>query len=311
MHLTLRFPSLMQQVSARAVFYMLLSALCFALVEVLGARFIQDVSLYQLVWGRYAIHLLFMLVILGPRYKTTLVRTPHLKLQIIRSLTMLAMPLSFIAASASMSANNIWSVYWLSPLMMLGLSVSVLHESVGSIRWIAALVGFGGMLLIYHPDAGIFSLAVLPALVMGFAISLHLTLSRILRDDHPLTSLFHTALWVFATLSFLMPFVWQAPTLSDLVAIVVVGLIGMVTLFFLARSGETAPVPIVASFAYSEGIWTIVLQALVFGIMPHKSTLLGALVVAAVTVFLFFHEVRQPAPGTTEHPSAKPVDNRV
>ena len=294
MHLTLRTPLLIQQVSLRAILYMILSAFCFSVVELVGAYYLKDILLYQLVWGRYAVHLLFMLAVLGPRYKTTLVKTKNLKLQIVRSLTMFAMPISFIIAAMHMPAHDVWAVYWLSPLMMLGLSTLVLHESVGSTRWIAALMGFGGTLLIYRPDAGIFSLAVLPALVVGLAISLHLMFSRILRYDHPLSSLFHTGLWVFVVITFLMPFVWNIPSLSDLLAILIVGLVGMVTLLALARSGELAPLSVVASFSYTEAVWTLLLGTLLFRAMPTRSMILGALIIIGITVFLFFHEKKQP-----------------
>ena len=305
MNLSFRTPLLIQQVSLRAILYMILSAFCFAFVELFLAHFLKQITIYQLIWGRYAVHLLFMLAVLGPRYKTKLVKTSNLKLQIIRSLTMLAMPISYIIATQQMQmpSNDASAVYWLSPLMMLGLSTLVLHESVGGIRWIGAIIGLGGMLLIYRPDKGIISLAALPVLITGLSISLHLMFSRILREDHPFTSLFHTALWVFAIMSFLMPFVWQRPSLSDLVTIVVVGLVGMVALYVLARSGELAPLSVVATFSYTEGIWTLLLNVLLFGILPDKSMILGGLVLVGVTAYLLFHETRHPQalPLNAEH----------
>lgn len=309
MQLTLRLHSAIQQVSVRAILYMLLSAFCFSLVELVGVRFLENITLYQLVWGRYAVHLVFMLVVLGPRYRTTLVKTSNLKIQILRSLTMFAMPVSFIIAATQMPPHDVWSVYWLSPLIMLSLSTLVLHEPVGSVRWVAALIGFGGALLIHRPDMGIFSLSIVPAFVVGLSISLHLMFSRILRHDHPLTSLFHTALWVFAAITFLMPFVWRVPSLRELFVIVFVGIFGLVTLFFLARSGEIAPLSTVASFSYTEVIWTLLLNALVFGTMPSKSMLLGVLLILAVTLYLFFYETSQPVPATTEHPATNRTHN--
>lgn len=294
MNLSLRMPAVVQQVSLRAIIYMTLSAFCFSTVELLGAYFVRGITLYQVVWGRYAVHLLFMLVVLGPRYKGTLVRSSRLPLQIIRSLTMVAMPVAFILATTQMPSHNVWAIYWLSPFMMLALSTWVLREPAGRVRWIAALVGFVGMMLVLRPDAGVFSPAAILPLIVGAAISLHLMFSRILRDDHPLTSLFHTALWVFIVMSFVMPLVWQRPALTDLIGVVIVGLVGCLALLVLARSGELVPLPVVASFSYTEGIWTMLLSALLFGQMPGKIELLGVVIIAGVTLYLFFYEAGTP-----------------
>ncbi len=284
----------------QAIFYMILSAICFSVVELTGRQLVRDVSTYQLVWIRYAVHLLFMVVVLGPRYKTRLVRTSRLPLQITRSLTMLGMPLFFIMAVTAMPANDVWSVYWLSPLIALGFSVLVLREPVGRLFWVIGGLGFGAMLLIFRIDSGALSLASLFAVGMGACLSLHLTLSRILREDHPFTSLFHTALWVFIPLSFVMPFVWTPPSFTSLVGMVIIGLVGALGLYALARSGELVPLPIVASFAYSEALWTLLLNLILFGILPGIRTIVGVAVICGITLYQFAYVYRQRAAAARE-----------
>ena len=290
LHLTAWAPAVVQRVSVRAILYMCLASLCFSIVELVGQYMVRDVSAYLVVWARYAVHLLFMVIVLGPHYKTRLIRTSNLKLQILRSMTMLGMPVCFILAVQQMPTNDVWSVYWLSPLIALALSTWILREPAGLIRWVAAIVGLVGTLFIVQPDAGIFSMASVLAFGMGFCISLHLMLSRVLREDHPLASLFYTALWVFVVLSFFLPILWHMPSLRSLVGLVLIGLIGMVGLFALARSGELAPLPVVASFAYTETIWTLLLKFIIFGILPGVRIIFGALVVAGVTGYLVIHE---------------------
>jgi drug/metabolite transporter (DMT)-like permease len=286
---------MMQRVTLRAIIYMSMSAFCFAFVEIVGAHLIEGISTYEVVWGRYAIHILFMVVILGPHFKTKLVRTNHLPIQIIRSLTMFAMPVcAILAMQFQMPEHDLWAVYWTSPLIMLGLSALILHESAGKTRWIAGLVGFVGALILFAPDQGIFTPAIFLALGMSLAVSLHLTLSRFLRHDHPLTSLFHTALWVFIVMSFFVLPVWQTITLRTLIGLIVIGLMGLVTLLVLARVGEIAPIPVAASFSYSESIWRILINIVFFGIFPNKHMLVGGLIIAAVSGFLLWYEMRQP-----------------
>ncbi len=288
---------MMQRVTLRAIIYMTISAFCFAFVELVGAHMIEGISLYEVVWGRYAVHILFMVVLLGPRYKTILVRTSHLKIQIIRSLTMFAMPVcAILAMQFQMPDHDMWAVYWTSPLVMLALSVFILHEPTGATRWIAALVGFVGALIIFQPDSGVLTPAIFLAFGMSLAVSLHLTLSRVLRHDHPLTSLFHTALWVFIVITFFVIPIWHSMTLKTLIGLIVIGIMGLMTLFVLARAGEIAPIPVAASFAYSEPIWRIVINIVLFGIFPNKHILVGGLIIAAVSGFLLWYEMRQTDP---------------
>lgn len=311
MHPAIHLPPALRQVSARAILYMVLSSFCFALLELTGYILVSDLSMYQIVWTRYVVHILFMVIVLGPRYKTTLVRSGSLKLQIVRSLTMLMMPVCFIVASGQMSPNNLWSVYWTSPLVMLALSIWVLREPVGMHRWLAALVGFGGMLLVHGPDQDIFSPAALLAFGSGVAISLHLMFSRILRHDHPITSLFHTALWVFLVLSFFVPFFWQPPSLQNLIGMVIIGMVGLLALLLLARSGELVSLAVVASFSYSEAVWNVLLSMLLLGIVPGKTTLLGLLLIVVVTGYLLVRETSTESPQPIPHiPNADAVLNK-
>lgn len=282
----------------RAILYMTLSALCFSLVEITGTHLISNISPIQIVWTRYAFHLLFMVVFLGPRYKTTLVRTSRLPVQIIRSLTMLAMPLCFILAASFMPIHDVWSLQWASPLMMLGLSTFVLHEPTSFRQLVIAGFGYTGMLLALRTDAGILSPFALFALGAGASLSLHLMLSRMLRTDHPLSSLFHTALWVFIVLGFVIPFVWATPSLTSLLGMLLVGLVGALGLFALARSGELVPLPVVAVFAYTEAFWSLLLNALLFGMLPGKRAMVGVALILGMAIFQLVSEHRQH----TNHP---------
>lgn len=307
MSLTTRIPSVVQRVTFRAILCMIISAFCLSTLEAVGQHFTAGITSYEVVWGRYAVHILFMLVVLGPRYKTTLVKTDRLGLQILRSLTMFAMPACFLVAAQHMPANDIWAVYWTSPMVMLALSTWVLREPAGLTRWIAAVVGFVGMQLVFRPDAGIFNPAVVLAFGVGVSISLHLMFSRILRHNHPLTSLFHTALWVFIVLSFIVPPLWIAPSLRNLVGIVIIGLVGALTLYVLARAGELAPIPVVAGFAYTEAISHLLINLVFFGIAPTKSAILGTAIIVVLTGFLFYHELRRPEPEPEASPTLVPA----
>lgn len=282
-----------EKVWVRAILFMCLSALCFAAIELIGQHMVRGVSAYEVIWSRYGVHLLFMGLILGPRYKTRLIWTNHLKLQIARALCMLGMPVCYIVAAQVMPVHDVWAVYWLAPIIGIVLSSLMLGEYAGWKRWFANGIGFVGVLLILRPDRGGVSLAALLPIGMGLCFSLHLTLSRMLRMEHPLVSLFYTALGVFVPLTFMMPFVWQPPSLTSWLGIVLIGLIGTLGLYAFARSAELVPLPVVLVFAYTETVWTVVFNAFLFHELPTRLMLLGCVMVAGIAAYMFFYESRQ------------------
>ena len=69
-----------------------------ASVEMLASSALQDYSPYQVVWTRYGVHLVFMMLVWrGPRH-VTLWRTGRPVFQLARALLMLAMPVSWVMA---------------------------------------------------------------------------------------------------------------------------------------------------------------------------------------------------------------------
>jgi len=283
-----------------AIAYMLLASMCFAAIEMVGARLVRGQSALETVWFRYATHLLVMLVVFAPRFRTGLVRTQRLGLQIARSLTMLAMPLCYLLAASHMPSVDVWSVYWTSPIVALALSTWVLGERAGRTRWMASVVGFVGVLVMLHPDPRTLTPAVVLAFGMGVCISLHLMFSRMLRTDHPITSLFYTGLWVFLVLSFGIRTFWVVPSLTSLVGMGLIGVIGLLGLYSLARAGELAPLAVVASFAYTEGLWEMGFGLVVLHVVPSLTSVTGALIVAATVAFLLVYEHRRaPVPALT------------
>lgn len=68
-----RFPALSP--SARAILLMLCTVLCFSVLETTAKYLTRFYPVPQVVWGRYTVHLVLMLVLLGPRMRLNLVRT--------------------------------------------------------------------------------------------------------------------------------------------------------------------------------------------------------------------------------------------
>lgn len=277
------------------VFMIIASSFVWALIEALGIHFISDHSPYQTIWVRYGAHLLFMLVVLGPRYKTQLVRTSRFKLQIFRSLLMVGMPFFYITAVFNhMESKNLYSVFWVSPLLVMGLAALILGEHIRLNRWIAALVAFIGVLIMLHPDKSILSLQSLLPFAMAFCFSLYRVLTRALRTDNTFANLFYTAFGVWVVLAFLTPLFWTPLDLATALPMILIGILGYFGLYMIDKAYEAAPASVLAPFIYVEPIWGVLFSFLILHESPAGSLLLSLPIIIGAGIYLIYTDTRRP-----------------
>jgi drug/metabolite transporter (DMT)-like permease len=81
-----------------------------------------------IVWARYAFHLLFVVMILGPRMKLGLVRTRHPGLQIARGVVLAASSMLFFSALKFMPMAEASSISFVAPMLVTLLAVFLLKE---------------------------------------------------------------------------------------------------------------------------------------------------------------------------------------
>lgn len=231
-----------------------------ALMEILTQIAAREYSLYQVIWVRYAAHLLFMLIVFGPRQGFRWMATGRPGLQLVRALMMLIMPVSFILAVEFMPVNSILAIFWLSPFMIFGLSALLLKEMASWRYWAIALFGFVCILIITRPsDFGSVTGIILSA-AMGLSFSLYVVMTRMLRDEPTLTNLFYTAVGVLIPLSFRLTFFWKPLTLRGGLLMIVVGLLGFGLLWILDKAMDMISPTVAAAFFYSQMFWIVVIR---------------------------------------------------
>lgn len=267
--------------------YIVVGALLWAAIEGIGVLLANDHNPLQVVWVRYATHLLFLVALFAPSRGKALVRTTRLRLQLVRGLLMLLMPLCFLAALSLSEPEDVLGVFWIVPLLTMVLSVWLLRERVESWRWPVVLGGWIGALLILRPSSGALGLSTLPALGMALCLALYLVMTALLRDQSTLTNLVYTATCVLAPLSLLVPAVWSMPTVRTLALMAAIGLLGLGALFMFDRAIDMAPVSGVAPMLYTQPLWALVLAVVIGDDHLGKAGLLGAVLVAGVCGTLF------------------------
>lgn len=262
----------------RAMLLLALFALAWAVVEGLfGARLQQHYPLMQVVWCRYAVHLLCLLLVFGWRSPSRLWRTRRPVFQLSRSVLMLVMPASFaFSLVAGDRAGTVWALFWVAPLMILWLARRWLGERVPRWVWAVAAIGLGVAALMSEPGLPHSVGGALLPLLMALSFSLYVVMTRLLRDEPVQVNLFYTALGVFALLTPLMPAVWLMPNAHDGLLLAGIGALGLVALWALDRACESAPVAAVAPTLHVHLLCMALVEWAAAGEPLSHRTLLGA-----------------------------------
>jgi drug/metabolite transporter (DMT)-like permease len=270
---------------------MCLVAFSSAIIEFFGSLIPSAYSPYQTVWARYATHLLFMLVVLGRTEGRRMVATGRLRDHVFRSLLMLGMPFCFITAIRhGLNPAFVWSVTWITSPMLMVMSVIVLRERVSRVQWIAALTGLAGTWLVIKPSTPALRWALILPVGVAFCYAFYCLLTREMRTEHTSTNLFHTALWVFVALTFVMPFVWHTPPPKIALITTAIGVWGFVVLLLLDRALALAPVSLTAPFLYTQCLWSAAMLSFSHSFYFRVPALIGSVLIVGSCVWILMHE---------------------
>jgi drug/metabolite transporter (DMT)-like permease len=263
----------------------LLFAALWAVMEGLGVDLLRGVSLYQVVFVRYVVHLAVVLGVCAWRGGAGPWRTRRPAYQLARSLLMAVMPASFImAVGRGVEAATVWAIFWTSPLLVLAFAGVVLRERSTALAWLAAALSAAGAAAVLRPEP-LHSLrsAVLPG-AMAVSFSLYVAMTRSLRTEPTRANLFYTALGPALVLAPTMPRLWVAPRPSAVLVMVGVGVVGLAALWALDRLAAAAPLDASAPVLPLEVAFAAGLEHLRRGDAPRLLAAAGLTILVAVAL---------------------------
>jgi drug/metabolite transporter (DMT)-like permease len=266
------------------------------LESVVGARLQGRYHLMQVVWCRYAVHLITLVLLCAWTKPERLWRTGRPAYQLARSMLMLVMPLSFtLAIGVGTSGETIWSIFWLSPLLTVAIAHVLLAERAPWETWAAAAVGAVAAVVMLRPQRPSSPLALLLPILMALSFSAYVVMTRSLRHEATRANLLYSALGVFLVLTPIMPTIWIAPTLYDVGVLIGIGVTGLVALLALDRSASLAPVSSVAPVLYLHVVCLSAVGLLLHGQHPSRGSVVGGSVIVAIVSFLWTRQSRRTA----------------
>jgi drug/metabolite transporter (DMT)-like permease len=285
----------------KAIAFVLLAILIIPIINAC-AKLLNSYSIVQVTWARYAGHFLFMLLVFAPRHGFDLLRSTRLPMQLTRS-SMHCMSaflnfyaLGFVALPTATAVN------FTAPLMVTALAPLVLGEKVGVARWLAVGAGFVGTLVVVRPGTDGQSWA-MTLLLISAAISagIQLMSRKLAQHDGAVVSNTYMVLVGFVLMSLPLPWVWRTPpNLSDTLIFISIGATGGLGHFFLVRAFELAPAAFVSPFTYGQILGATLISYLVFGQLPDAWTWIGAAIIVASGLFIFYRERRLKMAGANQ-----------
>jgi drug/metabolite transporter (DMT)-like permease len=272
-----------------------LATLCFALLDACAKWLVQDLPVFEVVWLRFAVHVLLMGALLAPRHGWSLLRMQSPRLHLLRG--------SMLAA---MTALNFWALQYLQlaetgaiqfsvPLLIALLSALWLGERLDARRWLAIVTGFIGVLLVIRPGSQAFHPAILLSVMNALLYAAFNMLTRRMAatesaDGMQLVSAVCAMLWLApAALS-----VWKMPeTLQQWLVIGLCGLSGGLGHLFVAHAHRHASAAVLGPFLYQQILYMTLWGWLVFAQVPDAFVVAGALVVVVSGLYLLWMELRR------------------
>ncbi len=260
--------------------------LLFAMLETTAKFLSQTYPVPLIVWFRYVTHFFLMLLLLGPRYGSRLIKTDNPKAQIIRALLLMGSTFLYFTALSGLPLATAKSVSFVSPLLVTIFALWFLKEHVSLGRWIAVVVGLLGVLLVISPSGKFDWYFGLP-LMAAVCYSLYQIMTRrFSATEHPVTTLFYTGFVGSIVISLIVPIFWVAPQIRDLPLFLFLGFAGAFGHFMLIKAMELEDASFLSPLTYVQLIWVTLLGYFAFDHLPTNVGFVGMAIIVGAGLYV-------------------------
>lgn len=252
----------------------------FASSDALSKYLTSFYPVVMVLWVRYVVHVLLMLLALRTSNIASLIVSKKPKLQCVRGLCMVSTNLLFISSLRYIPLAEGTSIMYLSPLLITACSGPLLGERATRRQWLAVMIGFIGVLFVVRPGGSMSHPATVLALCAAFTFSLLQIITRKLSTiDSANTSNFISGLVSTAVTSLLVPFFWQTPTWHYAGLMVVLGASAVISHLMMTHAYQYAKPSMLAPFSYVQLVFAGLIGYVFFHQTPDTVGMFGMLVI--------------------------------
>ncbi len=178
----------------------------------------------------------------------------------------------------------------LSPLFVIIFSFIFLKESINMKQIIAIIVAFAGALLIIKPSFNADMIPGIAGILGAVGAGLAYTCLRALGKSEP----YYTTVFIFSALSSLivLPFAlwfYVPMTFGQFALLMLAGVCATISQFSLTLAYGFAPAKDISIFDYTNVIFSAVISAALFGVLPDWWSVIGYCVIFASALYMYFY----------------------
>ncbi len=278
---------------ASAILLVFGAGLLFSLLDT-SAKYLGSVGMAPpfVAWTRFAVHLVLAFLILQPwrNRAARIVASPTR--QVLRALFLFgSTAFNFLALKTLQLAETV-SIFFFAPMVITALAGPLLGEWAGWRRWMAVIVGLVGVLVITRPGYGTFEVGHLYALCAMLSYCLYVIMTRAMSASETAESLiFYSAVIPVVLMAPTVPFYGSMPE-SPLqwTVLLSLGIYGGLGHWLLIHAYRRASTSALAPYPYLQMVWMVGLGYLVFGDLPDRWTVGGAMIIVASGLYIVHRE---------------------
>jgi drug/metabolite transporter (DMT)-like permease len=276
----------------RGILAMLVAVALFSLMDAQLKLLAAHYPPLQVSFLRGATSLPFVLLPILVRGRLAQLRPVNVRLHLLRGVLSVVMLGSFVYAVRESSLATTYSIFMCAPLVVAALSAQMLGERVTRMQWAAIGVGLGGVLLMLRPEgAQWISVGSVAAVVAAACYSLAVITLRVLARTDTTESMVFSFTFLLAIGAGLLSIPgWTPVQWTHWPLLVGVGLFGSLGQHFITEAFRNAPASVVTPFEYTALVWGVLLDLVVWGVLPGAVTLVGGAIVIGAGLYLIRHE---------------------
>jgi drug/metabolite transporter (DMT)-like permease len=281
----------------RGILSMLAAVAFFSLMDAQLKLLAAHYPPLQVSFLRGATSLPFVLLPILLRGRLARLRPVNVRLHLLRGVLSVVMLGSFIVAVRESSLATTYSIFMCAPLVVAALSARMLGERVTRLQWMAIGVGLAGVLLMLRPEgAQWISVGSVAAVVAALCYSLAVITLRVLARTDTTESMVFSFTFLLAVGAGLLSIPGWTPVLwAHWPLLAGVGLLGSLGQHFITEAFRNAPASVVTPFEYTALLWGVLLDLVVWGVLPGAVTLVGGAIVIGAGLFLIRREAAVPS----------------
>jgi len=278
-----------------AVFMIVGAVACFSVLDGVIKSLSARHPVPLLVWARWGFQVVAMLLWLAPKMGVGMLRTRHLRMQLLRGVLLVGSSLFFMTALSHLPLADATALNYTTPTIVIILAIVFLNERLTPARLAFVVAGLAGMLMIVQPGAEIFKGTSLFALGSAGCYAVYQITTRMVADEDPRVSLFYPALVGTLLMTFVWP--WFGSRIdvawSDVAWLAGIGVLGTIGHFLLILAFQRAPASALTPFTYIQVVFATLIGWLAYGDFPGTLTLAGMALIAGSGLLLTWHERRR------------------